>query len=79
MIACLAGFFAVRWFITFAIATHVLMLMGGLGLSTHEAVLTAMLIGPARSPGECWSGCWQGGSVPSPGHGWAHCCFRPGR
>lgn len=48
MAGCLASFFALRWFITSAIAVDVLALMGGLGLTAHEAVLAAMLIGPGQ-------------------------------
>ena len=50
-IACLAGFFAIRWFLTSAIATHVLLLMAGLGLSAGEGLAAAMLIGPGQVAG----------------------------
>lgn len=51
MVACMATFFAVRWFITSAIAANVLLLMGGLGLEAHEALIAAMLIGPGQVAG----------------------------
>lgn len=51
MAGCLAGFFAIRWFITSAIAVHILPLMGGLGLSHGEALGVAMLIGPGQVAG----------------------------
>ena len=56
-IICLASFFAVRWFLTSAIAAHVLQVMGGLGLSTREALVAAMLIGPGQVAGRLleWS------------------------
>ena len=48
---CLAGFFTLRWFITSAIAVHILALMHGLGLNPAEAVLVASLIGPGQVAG----------------------------
>jgi predicted MFS family arabinose efflux permease len=51
MVACLAGFFSLRWFITSAIAVHVLPLLQGIGLTVTEAVLVAALIGPGQVAG----------------------------
>nr|WP_294516495.1 MFS transporter [uncultured Rhodopila sp.] len=53
----LGGFFALRWFITSAIAVHVLPLFTGLGLSRAEAVGIAALIGPGQVAGRIleWS------------------------
>ncbi|MGE0416572.1 MAG: MFS transporter [Acetobacteraceae bacterium] len=45
---CLAGFFALRWLITSAIAVHILHLMHGIGLSLAQAVLVGSLIGPGQ-------------------------------
>ncbi len=50
-IVCIGAFFALRWFITSAIAAHVLILMGGLGLSPARAMTAAMLIGPGQVAG----------------------------
>ncbi|HVZ08361.1 MFS transporter [Rhodopila sp.] len=50
-VACLGGFFALRWFITSAIAVHVLELIGGIGLTAAEAVSVAALIGPGQVAG----------------------------
>jgi len=47
----LGAFFAVRWFITSAIAVHVLSLLQGVGLSEVEAVGVAALIGPGQVAG----------------------------
>jgi hypothetical protein len=47
----LGGFFGLRWFITSAIAVHVLPLFAGLGLSRAEAVGIAALIGPGQVAG----------------------------
>ena len=47
----LAGFFALRWFITSAIAVHVLPLLQGIGLTVTEAVGVAALIGPGQVVG----------------------------
>lgn len=48
---CLGAFFALRWFITSAIAVHVIGLMAGIGLGTAEAVAVAALIGPGQVAG----------------------------
>ena len=48
---CLAGFFTLRWFITSAIAAHILALLHGIGLNTAEAVVVASLIGPGQVAG----------------------------
>ncbi len=50
-LTCMGGFFALRWFITSAIAAHVLLLMGGLGLSPAQAMAASMLIGPGQVVG----------------------------
>jgi len=50
-IACLAGFFTVRWFITSALAAHILALLHGIGLDAAVAVLVASLIGPGQVAG----------------------------
>jgi MFS family permease len=50
-VACLAGFFTLRWFITSAIAVHVLPLLQGIGLTATEAVAVAALIGPGQVAG----------------------------
>jgi hypothetical protein len=57
VVACLAGFFTLRWFITSAIAAHVLGLLHGTGLTGGEAVLVAALIGPGQVAGRVleWS------------------------
>jgi hypothetical protein len=47
----LAAFFALRWFITSAIAVHVLPLLQGVGLTGREAVGIAALIGPGQVAG----------------------------
>ena len=47
----LGCFFGLRWFITSAIAVHVLPLLGGLGLTRAEAVGVAALIGPGQVAG----------------------------
>jgi hypothetical protein len=51
MLACMGGFFTLRWFITSAMAAHVLPLMAGLGLSPSQALAAAMLIGPGQVAG----------------------------
>lgn len=51
MLACMASFFTLRWFITSAMAAHVLPLMAGLGLSPGQALAAAMLIGPGQVAG----------------------------
>ncbi len=48
---CLAGFFTLRWFITSAIAVHILALLHGIGLNAAEAVAVASLIGPGQVAG----------------------------
>jgi hypothetical protein len=50
-ITCLAGFFTMRWFITSAIAVHILALLQGIGLNAAEAVVVASLIGPGQVAG----------------------------
>ncbi len=47
----LGGFFALRWFITSAIAVHILLLLTGTGLDAAEAVGVAALIGPGQVAG----------------------------
>ena len=56
-VLCLAGFFTLRWFITSAIAAHVLPLLKGIGLTLGEAVFVAALIGPGQVAGRIleWS------------------------
>jgi MFS family permease len=50
-IACLAGFFALRWFITSALAAHILELLHGIGLDAAASVVVASLIGPGQVAG----------------------------
>jgi hypothetical protein len=50
-LAYLGAFFAIRWFITSAIAVHVLSLLQGVGLTEAEAVGIAALIGPGQVAG----------------------------
>jgi hypothetical protein len=47
----LGAFFALRWFITSAIAVHILSLLQGLHLTEAEAVGVAALIGPGQVAG----------------------------
>jgi MFS family permease len=47
----LGAFFALRWFITSAIAVHVLALFHGIGLTRDQAVGVAALIGPGQVAG----------------------------
>ncbi len=56
-VVCLAGFFTLRWFITSAIAAHVLPLLQGVGLTLGEAVFVAAMIGPGQVAGRIleWS------------------------
>jgi hypothetical protein len=56
-VICLAGFFTLRWFITSAIAVHILRLLQGIGLDAAEAVVVASLIGPGQVAGRVleWS------------------------
>ncbi len=51
MTICLGGFFTLRWFITSAIAVHILRLLQGIGLNAAEAVLVASLIGAGQVAG----------------------------
>jgi hypothetical protein len=51
MTICLAGFFTLRWFITSAIAVHILALLQGIGLNAAESVVVASLIGPGQVAG----------------------------
>jgi len=48
---CLASFFTVRWFITSAIAVHILTLLHGIGLSEAQSVVIASIIGPGQVAG----------------------------
>ena len=50
-LALLGAFFALRWFITSAIAVHVLGLLQGVGLTAAESVGVAALIGPGQVAG----------------------------
>jgi len=50
-LALLGGFFALRWFITSAIAVHVLSLLQGVGMTEAQAVGIAALIGPGQVAG----------------------------
>ena len=50
-IACLTGFFTLRWFITSALAAHILALLHGIGLDAAAAVVVASLIGPGQVAG----------------------------
>ena len=50
-VVLLGAFFALRWFITSAIAVHVLLLLQGVGLTGKEAVGVAALIGPGQVAG----------------------------
>ncbi|MBN8905731.1 MAG: MFS transporter, partial [Rhodospirillales bacterium] len=50
-LVCLAGFFTLRWFITSAIAVHVLELLQGTGRDAGEAIAVAALIGPGQVAG----------------------------
>jgi hypothetical protein len=51
IVVCLAGFFTLRWFITSAIAAHILTLLQGYGLTLASAVTIAALIGPGQVAG----------------------------
>ena len=57
VVGCLAAFFTLRWFITSAIAAHVLPLLHGIGLTAGEAVFVSALIGPGQVAGRIleWS------------------------
>jgi MFS family permease len=50
-LVALGAFFALRWFITSAIAVHILPLLQGVHLSAREAVAVAALIGPGQVAG----------------------------
>jgi hypothetical protein len=50
-VVLMGAFFALRWFITSAIAVHVLPLFGGIGLTEAEAIGAAALIGPGQVAG----------------------------
>ena len=50
-VACLAGFFTLRWFVTSAIAVHILSLLAGVGLTPEQAITVAALIGPGQVAG----------------------------
>jgi len=56
-LACLGGFFTIRWFVTSALAVAILPLLGGMGLSAGEAVAASALIGPGQVAGRLieWS------------------------
>ncbi len=56
-LACLAGFFTLRWLITSALAVSILPLLRGLGLTPGWAVLVAAMIGPGQVAGRVleWS------------------------
>ncbi len=56
-VLCLASFFTIRWFVTSAIAVHVLKLLHGVGLGEAAAVAVAALIGPGQVLGRIveWS------------------------
>ncbi|MDR3535199.1 MAG: MFS transporter [Acetobacteraceae bacterium] len=53
----LASFFTIRWFVTSAIAVHVLKLLHGVGLGEAAAVAVAAMIGPGQVLGRIveWS------------------------
>ncbi len=50
-LACLAGFFALRWFLTSAIAVFILPLLQGMGLTLSQTLFVAALIGPGQVAG----------------------------
>jgi MFS family permease len=56
-LACLSGFFTLRWFITSALAVYILPLLRGTGLTEAETVTVAALIGPGQVAGRVleWS------------------------
>lgn len=47
-VVCLSAFFTLRWFITSAIAVHVLTLLQGIGLEKAAAIAVAAMIGPGQ-------------------------------
>lgn len=51
VVICLSAYFTLRWFITSAIAVHILPLLQGIGLSVTESVAIAALIGPGQVAG----------------------------
>jgi hypothetical protein len=57
MLACLMGFFTIRWFVTSALAVAILPLLGAMGLSPGEAIAASALIGPGQVAGRLleWS------------------------
>ncbi len=59
-IFCLAGFFTLRWFLSSAIAAHILQLMTGTGLTEKEGLAAAMLIGPGQVAGRIVEWCVSG-------------------
>jgi hypothetical protein len=64
-LACLAGFFTIRWFVTSALAVAILPLLGGMGLGTGEAVAASALIGPGQVAGRLleWSSGGRFGAI----------------
>ena len=50
-VVCLASFFTLRWFVTSAIAVHILSLLAGVGLTPEQAITVAALIGPGQVAG----------------------------
>jgi hypothetical protein len=64
-LACLAGFFTIRWFVTSALAVAILPLLGGMGLSPGEAVAASALIGPGQVAGRLleWSSGGRFGTI----------------
>jgi hypothetical protein len=64
-LACLAGFFTIRWFVTSALAVAILPLLGGMGLGPGEAVAASALIGPGQVAGRLleWSSGGRFGTI----------------
>jgi hypothetical protein len=56
-LACLVGFFTIRWFVTATLAVAILPLLGGMGLTPGEAIAASALIGPGQVVGRLveWS------------------------
>lgn len=50
-LACLAGFFSLRWLLSSAITVFILPLLAGLGMSLNERLFVAALIGPGQVAG----------------------------
>ena len=48
VVVCLASFFTLRWFITSALAVHILVLLKGIGLNPAQAVIVASMVGPGQ-------------------------------